>query len=205
VEKESTWKTKTPEKAGIEQEKRMATIEKTQAAQSTLASTLTETLGRTRMECNKVLTKASIAIEDSNRAVNALMKHLAALDDAIEKFEKIVASSDSASKYLEGQVKAIADHLAKLTNVPKSAGRNSGEDGRTRKRSQSKQGRIGRGASKKAKKAGQESEQAKARMMTHAPEGEATKLILQEPDQEMEDVRNKREREESRAAAAAVS
>jgi hypothetical protein len=70
----------------------MATIEKTQAAQSTLVTTLTEALGKTRMECGKVLTKASIAIEDSNRAANALMKHLATLDEEIEKFEKIAAS-----------------------------------------------------------------------------------------------------------------
>ena len=43
---------------------------------STSVTTLTDALGKTRMECNKVLVKANIAIEDSNRAANALVKHL---------------------------------------------------------------------------------------------------------------------------------
>jgi hypothetical protein len=47
-------------------------------------------------------------------------------------------------------------------------------------------------------KAGLESEQAKARMMTHAADGKSIKLIQQEPvDLEMEDARGKRAREES--------
>jgi hypothetical protein len=46
------------------------------------------------MECNKVLVKANIAIEDSNRAANALVEHLAALDGEIEAFEKIVSNSE---------------------------------------------------------------------------------------------------------------
>jgi hypothetical protein len=44
VEEEATWKTKTPEKTGTEQEKRMAAIEKTQEEQSTLVTTLTAAL-----------------------------------------------------------------------------------------------------------------------------------------------------------------
>ena len=75
------------------------TIEKAQAEQSTLVTTLTDALGKTRMECNKVLVKANIAIEDSNRAANALVKHLAALDEEIEAYEKIVENSDSAASY----------------------------------------------------------------------------------------------------------
>jgi hypothetical protein len=70
------------------------------------------------MECNKVLTKASIAIEDSNRAVNALMKHLTALDEEIAAFERIVTNNESAARYLETQVKKIVDYMATLTNVP---------------------------------------------------------------------------------------
>jgi hypothetical protein len=46
-------------------------------------------------------------------------------------------------------------------------------------------------------KAGQESELAKAKMLTHSNEGEATKLIMPYQDQDMEDVRNKREREDN--------
>jgi hypothetical protein len=46
-------------------------------------------------------------------------------------------------------------------------------------------------------KAGQESELAKAKMLTHSNEGEAVKLIMAGQDQEMGDVRNKREREEN--------
>ena len=46
-------------------------------------------------------------------------------------------------------------------------------------------------------KAGQESELAKAKMLTHSTEGEAAKLIMAGQDQEMGDVRNKREREEN--------
>ena len=46
-------------------------------------------------------------------------------------------------------------------------------------------------------KAGQESELAKAKMLTHSNEGEAAKLIMAEQDHEMADVRNKREREEN--------
>jgi hypothetical protein len=114
------WKADTPTKTGTEQEKRMATIEKTQEEQTTLVTTLTAALGKTRAECDKVLIKASIAIEDSNRAANALMKHLATLDEEIEKFEKIVASNVNASKYLEAQVKTIASHLVALTNVPQT-------------------------------------------------------------------------------------
>jgi hypothetical protein len=46
-------------------------------------------------------------------------------------------------------------------------------------------------------KAGQEAEIAKAKMMTHSNKGDATKLIMDGQDQEMEEVRNKREREEN--------
>jgi hypothetical protein len=46
-------------------------------------------------------------------------------------------------------------------------------------------------------KAGQESELAKAKMLTHSNEGEATKLIMADQDHEMADIRNKREREEN--------
>ena len=46
------------------------------------------------------------------------MKHLAALDEEIEAYVKIEANSESAAKYLEAQVKKIADYIAKLTNVP---------------------------------------------------------------------------------------
>ena len=87
---------------------------------STSVTTLTDALGKTRMECNKVLVKANIAIEDSNRAANALVKHLAALDEEIEAFENIVSNSESAASYLETQVKRIAEYIAKLTNVPSS-------------------------------------------------------------------------------------
>ena len=45
-------------------------------------------------------------------------------------------------------------------------------------------------------KAGQESELAKAKLVTHSNEGEATKLIMADQDNDMEEVRNKREREE---------
>ena len=205
MEEEATWKTKTPEKTGTEQEKRMAAIEKTQEEQSTLVTTLTAALEKNRMECGKVLTKANIAIEDSNRAVNALMKHLTTLDEEIEKFEKIVASNVNASKYLEAQVKAIASHLAKLTNAPQ-------------KEMEAIQKLLAETAAKMAVhdeeakantaelvevrirrlKAGLDSKQAKARMMTHK-DGRSIQAILQEPseDQEMEDARGKRVREES--------
>jgi uncharacterized coiled-coil protein SlyX len=63
VEEEETWMAKTPVKSGAEQEKRFATIEKAQAEQTALVSSLTDALGKTRMECNKVLVKANIAIE----------------------------------------------------------------------------------------------------------------------------------------------
>jgi hypothetical protein len=46
-------------------------------------------------------------------------------------------------------------------------------------------------------KAGQDSELAKAKMLAHSTEGEATKLIMSGQDQDMEDVRNKRECEEN--------
>ena len=68
MEEEKDWNTYTPEKTGAEQEKRFATIEKAQAEQSTLVTTLTDALGKTRMECNKVLVKANIAIEDSSKS-----------------------------------------------------------------------------------------------------------------------------------------
>jgi hypothetical protein len=118
VEEEETWKIKTPVKSSDEQEKRLATTEKAQAEQSALATTLTDALDKTRVDCNKVLIKADIAIADSSRAANALMKQLAALDEEIEAYVKIVANSGSAAKYLEAQVKKIADYIAKLTNVP---------------------------------------------------------------------------------------
>jgi hypothetical protein len=57
------------------------------------------------MECSEVLIIANAAIEDSRRAVNALVKHLEALDDEIEAYEKIVENSDSAASYLGSQVK----------------------------------------------------------------------------------------------------
>ena len=117
VEEEETWKIKTPVKSSDEQEKRLATTEKAQAEQSALATTLTDALDKTRVDCNKVLIKADIAIADSSRAANALMKQLAALDEEIEAYVKIVANSGSAAKYLEAQVKKIADYIAKLTNV----------------------------------------------------------------------------------------
>jgi hypothetical protein len=46
------------------------------------------------------------------------MKHLAALGEEIEAFEKIATNNESAAKYLETQVKKIADYIATLTNVP---------------------------------------------------------------------------------------
>ena len=46
-------------------------------------------------------------------------------------------------------------------------------------------------------KAGQESELAKAKLLTHSSEGKVTKLIMADQDQDMEDVRNKREREDN--------
>jgi hypothetical protein len=183
VEEEEDWKIQSPEKTGTDQEERFATIEKTQAEQSTLVTTLTDALGRTRMECNKVLTKANIAIEDSNRAVNALMKHLAALDEEIEAFEKIVTSSESAAKYLEGQVKKIADHLAALTNVPKdemeAMKKMLAETAAQMKRNKD-EGKASKEELKvvraKRQKAGRESEQAKAKMLAHSIEGEAQRL-----------------------------
>jgi hypothetical protein len=44
VEEEETWKVKTPVKTGTDQERRFATIEKAQAEQSTLVTTLTDAL-----------------------------------------------------------------------------------------------------------------------------------------------------------------
>jgi hypothetical protein len=98
VEEEETWKVKTPVKSSDEQEKRLATIEKAHAEQPTLVTTLTNALGKTRVDCNKVLIKANIAIEDSSRAVNALVKHLVALDEEIGAYVKIVANSESAQR-----------------------------------------------------------------------------------------------------------
>jgi hypothetical protein len=68
VEEQEAWMTKTPEKSGAEQEKRFANIEEAQAEQSALVTTPTDALGKTRMECNKVLVKANIAIEDPSKS-----------------------------------------------------------------------------------------------------------------------------------------
>jgi uncharacterized coiled-coil protein SlyX len=157
VEEEKDWEVQTPEKTGAEQEKRIATIEKAQAVQTALVSTLTDALGKTRMECSTALAKASTAIEDSNRAANALSKHLAALDEEIEAFEKIVTNSESAASYLEAQVKKIADYIAKLTkrtgkrngSYEENVGRNCGAAEKQRRRSQSRQSRADGGASEK--------------------------------------------------------
>ena len=46
-------------------------------------------------------------------------------------------------------------------------------------------------------KAGQESELAKAKLLTHSSEGKATELIMPDQDQNMEEVRSKRERKEN--------
>jgi hypothetical protein len=118
LEEQETWMTQTPVKSNDEQDERMASIEKAQANTSTLVTTLTEALGKTRMECSKVLVIANTAIGDPRRAVNALVKHLAALDEEIEAYEKVVENSETAASYLEAQVKKIAEQIAKLSNVP---------------------------------------------------------------------------------------
>ena len=105
-------------KSNDEQDERMASIEKAQENTSTLVTTLTEAPGKTRMECSKVLGIANTAIEDPRRAVNVLVRHLAALDEEIEAYEKIVENSETAASYLDAQVKKIAEQIAKLTNVP---------------------------------------------------------------------------------------
>ena len=191
-------------KSSDEQDERLASIEKAQADTSTLVTTLTDALGKTRMECSKVLVKANTAIEDSRRAVNALVKHLAALDEEIEAFEKIVTNNESAASYLETQVKKIADYIATLTNVPT----NEMEDMKkmmaetaAQLKSNEEEAKAGKAELMKVRakrlKAGQESELAKAKMPEHATEGEATKLIMADQDHEMADIRNKREREEN--------
>jgi molecular chaperone DnaK (HSP70) len=72
------------------------------------------------MECSEVLIKAKEAIEDSKRAVNALVKHLKALDEEIEAYVKAVENSEHAASYLGSQVESISEHIADLTNVPET-------------------------------------------------------------------------------------
>jgi hypothetical protein len=99
VKEPESWITDTPVKTNVVSDERMASLEKAQVNTSTLVTTLSEALSKTRMECGEVLVIANAAIEDSRRAVNALVKHLAALDDEIEAYEKIVENSDSAASY----------------------------------------------------------------------------------------------------------
>jgi hypothetical protein len=203
VEEENEWKDQTPVK-DPEQEKRLASIEKAQEAQTSLVCTLSEALSKTRVECSTVLAKASVAIADSNRAVNALSKHLAALDEEIEAFEKIVSNGESAAGYLEAQVNKIAEHIAKLTNVPADqmeAMKKMLAETAAQLKSNEEEAKAGKAELMKVRakrlKAGKEAEIANPKMMTHSNKGEATKLITDGQDQEMEEVRNKREREES--------
>jgi hypothetical protein len=60
VEEENEWKVQTPVK-DPEQEKRLASIEKAQEAQTSLVSTLSEALSKTRVECSTVLAKNKLA------------------------------------------------------------------------------------------------------------------------------------------------
>jgi hypothetical protein len=194
VEEQDTWMIQTPVKSSDEQDERLASIEKAQADTSTLVTTLTDALGKTRMECSKVLVKANIAIEDSRRAVNALVKHLAALDEEIVAYEKIVENSESAASYLEAQVKKIAEHIAKLSNVPPSEMEIMMKmlaETAAKMKSHEEEAQASKEELTKARarrlKAGKESELAQAKLMAQANGGKATRLVLPNQDQEMQE------------------
>jgi hypothetical protein len=50
------------------------------------------------------------------------VKHLAALDEEIEAFEKIVTNNESAASYLETQVKKIAKYITPCAQKGTSKG-----------------------------------------------------------------------------------
>jgi hypothetical protein len=98
VEEQDQWQTRPAWKANEDASNaRLASLERAHESTTTLVSSLSHELSKTRMECSEVLVKANEAIEDSKRAVNALVKHLAALDEEIEAYVKIVENSEQAA------------------------------------------------------------------------------------------------------------
>jgi hypothetical protein len=89
VEEEETWRAKTPPKKENEQEKRLAAIEKKQETQTALVSSLSTALSKQKFQCNQVIVKAGIALDPSNKAMQALAQHI----EEIGKFEKIMSTS----------------------------------------------------------------------------------------------------------------
>ena len=142
----------------------------------------------------KYSSKPSEAIEDSKRAVNALVKHLAALDVEIEAYVKIVENSEHAASYLGSQVKNITEHITNLTNVPESQMQTMMKilaDTEEKIKEHEKEAKANKEDLKEARtkrqKAGKESEQAQAKLKEQTKEGKATRLILPAQEQKQQE------------------
>jgi hypothetical protein len=117
------------------------------------------------------------------------VKHLAAPDEEIEAYEKVVENSDSAASYLGSQVKKIEEQITKLTNVPENQMQIMMKmlaDTAEKIKGHEKEAKASKEELKEARakrlKAGKESEQAQAKLKAQTSGGEATGLIR--PDQE---------------------
>jgi hypothetical protein len=78
-EEEAAWRTKTPTKKENEQEKRLATIEKNQESQNALVGSLSSALSKQIIQCNQVIAKAGMALDLSNKAMQAHAQHISTL------------------------------------------------------------------------------------------------------------------------------
>ena len=125
------------------------------------------------------------------------MKHLKALDEEIEAYDKIVKNNEQAANYLGVQVKTISEHISKLKNVPEDqmqAMQKILADTEKKMKEQEEEAKANKEALKEARtkrqKAGKESEQAQANLMELTKEGNAPRQILSSHEQQQQEESN---------------